>query len=168
MRRIHLRLLGALGALCLCTPFAFAQEAAIRKAIAERLPDYIRRLNAEKVFAGRQFVSLQVERPVERDARPAVGLTPHNAFVLTAQRAAALRGEPAAEPESTQTRRRDQEREESWCADHGRLRAKLAERGYDAAFRMQLPAGARPVKVVAAPGRAREAAAAPQQQRRAP
>lgn len=63
-----------------------------RMLVAERLPDYIRRLNAEKVFAGRQFVSLQVERPVERDARPAVGLTPHNAFVLTAVRAEAPKG----------------------------------------------------------------------------
>lgn len=58
-----------------------------RMLVAERLPDYIRRLNGEKVFQGRQFVSLSVERPVEKDAKKASMLTPYNAFVLTAARA---------------------------------------------------------------------------------
>ena len=40
MSRIRLRLLGAAAALCLCAQFAAAQEAVIRKTIAERLPDF--------------------------------------------------------------------------------------------------------------------------------
>ena len=56
-----------------------------RMLAAERLPDYIRRLNGESVFAGRQFVSLQVERPVDPDPKRAALLTPFNAFVLTAR-----------------------------------------------------------------------------------
>lgn len=63
-----------------------------RMLVADRLPDYIRRLNAEKIFAGRQFVSLQVERPADREARRVAGLTPFNAFVLTAVRAEEPRG----------------------------------------------------------------------------
>jgi thiol:disulfide interchange protein DsbC len=40
MSRTRLRLLGAAAALCLCAQFAAAQEAVIRKTIAERLPDF--------------------------------------------------------------------------------------------------------------------------------
>lgn len=57
-----------------------------RMLVAERLPDYIRRLNSEKVFQGRQFMSLQVDRPVEKDPKKASVLTPYNAFVLTSAR----------------------------------------------------------------------------------
>lgn len=48
----------------------------------DRLPEYIRRLNAEASFKGRQFVSLNIARP-----EPAVvlqGGTPYASFVLTA------------------------------------------------------------------------------------
>jgi thiol:disulfide interchange protein DsbC len=40
MSRIRLRLLGAAAVLCFCAQFAAAQEAVIRKTIAERLPDF--------------------------------------------------------------------------------------------------------------------------------
>jgi thiol:disulfide interchange protein DsbC len=40
MSRTRLRLLGAAAALCFCAQFATAQEAVIRKTIAERLPDF--------------------------------------------------------------------------------------------------------------------------------
>ena len=40
MIRTRLRLAGALAALCLCAQMAGAQEALIRKNIAERLPDF--------------------------------------------------------------------------------------------------------------------------------
>ena len=54
-----------------------------RMTVADRLPDYIQKLNGEKVFQGRQFMSLAVDRPVV-DAAQKPGLTPFNAFVLTA------------------------------------------------------------------------------------
>ena len=63
-----------------------------RMLVAERLPDYIRRLNAEKVFQGRQFVSLQVDRPVEKDPKRPSILTPYNAFVLTSARVDEAKG----------------------------------------------------------------------------
>jgi Tfp pilus assembly protein PilN len=63
-----------------------------RMLAAERLPDYIRRLNAERVFAGRQFVSLQVERSVDPDPKRAAVLTPFNSFVLASVRADETKG----------------------------------------------------------------------------
>jgi hypothetical protein len=63
-----------------------------RMLVAERLPDYIRRLNAEHVFAGRQFVSLQVERTVDPDPKRAAVLTPFNSFVLASVRADDTKG----------------------------------------------------------------------------
>ena len=47
-----------------------------------------------------------------------------------------------------QQRLRDHEREEEWCADHARIREKIAQHGLTAKFKMQLPAGAHPVRVV--------------------
>ena len=43
---------------------------------------------------------------------------------------------------------RDREREEEWCADHASIREKIAQHGLTAKFKMQLPAGAHPVRVV--------------------
>jgi MSHA biogenesis protein MshI len=54
-----------------------------RMTVADALPDYIRRLNAEKPFQGRQFVSLNVERTVGRDGPGNDARTPFNTFVLT-------------------------------------------------------------------------------------
>lgn len=48
----------------------------------DRLPEYIRRLNAEASFKGRQFVSLQIARPAPAAGQP--GGTPYASFVLTA------------------------------------------------------------------------------------
>lgn len=47
------------------------------------LPEYIRRLSAEKPFQGRQFVSLNVERTVGKDGPRNDPRTPFNSFVLT-------------------------------------------------------------------------------------
>ena len=49
---------------------------------------------------------------------------------------------------SEQQRLRDIEHEESWCGDHARLREELARRGFDAAFKLKLPSGQHPVRVV--------------------
>lgn len=46
-----------------------------------------------------------------------------------------------------QQRLRDQERETEWCGDHKQLRDRLAERGYQTNFKMQLPSGAHPVRI---------------------
>ncbi|MBI5801272.1 MAG: hypothetical protein HZA92_11210 [Verrucomicrobia bacterium] len=52
-------------------------------------------------------------------------------------------------PEMTeQQRRRDCEREEEWCADHARLRDRLAKQGLATSFKLKLPSGEHPVKVV--------------------
>lgn len=52
-----------------------------RMLVVDRLPEYIKRLNAEAIFKGRQFVSLDISRP-EKTGGAAVG-TPYAAFVLT-------------------------------------------------------------------------------------
>lgn len=52
-------------------------------------------------------------------------------------------------PEMTeQQRQRDCEREEEWCADHARLRDRLAQQGLATSFKLKLPSGEHPVKVV--------------------
>ncbi len=52
-------------------------------------------------------------------------------------------------PELTeQQRRRDTEREDEWCADHARLRERLAQHGLAASFKLKLPSGEHPVKIV--------------------
>jgi hypothetical protein len=43
---------------------------------------------------------------------------------------------------------RDRELEEAWCDDHRYIRQKLAERGFAAEFKLQIPAGEHPIKVV--------------------
>ncbi len=47
-----------------------------------------------------------------------------------------------------QQRQRDCEREEEWCADHARLRDRLAQQGLATSFKLKLPSGEHPVKVV--------------------
>ncbi|GDY22122.1 hypothetical protein LBMAG56_34690 [Verrucomicrobiota bacterium] len=55
----------------------------------------------------------------------------------------------ADSPELTEQQRlRDCEREEEWCADHARLRERLAQQGLATQFKLKLPSGAHPVKVV--------------------
>lgn len=58
---------------------------------------------------------------------------------------------------SEQQRRRDEEREESWCADHGKLRRMMADRGWETSFGLQLAPGEHPVKTVVNPECARKA-----------
>lgn len=53
-----------------------------------------------------------------------------------------------SEEMTEQQRLRDREREEEWCSDHARIREKMAARGLAAKFRMQMPAGSHPVRVV--------------------
>lgn len=66
-----------------------AMEIRGRMVDAARLPDYIRRLNSERNFHGRQFLSLSVERPEAGSAAtlapgvPAAVAPAHNSFVLT-------------------------------------------------------------------------------------
>ena len=47
-----------------------------------------------------------------------------------------------------QQRLRDCEQEESWCGDHARLREELARRGFNSVFKLQLPSGQHPVRVI--------------------
>ena len=47
-----------------------------------------------------------------------------------------------------QQRLRDHEREAEWCGDHKRIRDQLEQRGYRTSFKMQMPAGTHPVRVV--------------------
>lgn len=47
-----------------------------------------------------------------------------------------------------QQRLRDREREAEWCDDHKRIRDQLGQRGYATSFKMQMAAGAHPVRVV--------------------
>ena len=47
-----------------------------------------------------------------------------------------------------QQRLRDREREAEWCDDHRRIREQLDRRGYETSFKLQMPAGAHPVRVV--------------------
>lgn len=55
----------------------------------------------------------------------------------------------AASAEITdQQRLRDKEREEAWCSDHARLLEQLAERGLATNFKLKVPSGQHPVKVV--------------------
>lgn len=69
------------------TGFAVAQggdgmEVRGRMLVVDRLPEYIRRLNGEASFKGRQFVSLDISRS-GRPGEAGPG-TPHSAFVLKA------------------------------------------------------------------------------------
>ena len=47
-----------------------------------------------------------------------------------------------------QQRLRDHERETEWCGDHKRIRDQLEQRGYQTSFKMQMPAGTHPVRLV--------------------
>jgi hypothetical protein len=47
-----------------------------------------------------------------------------------------------------QQRLRDCEQEKTWCADHERIRAKLAQQGFATNFRLKIPAGQHPVKMM--------------------
>ena len=69
------------------TGFSVAQggagiEVRGRMLSVDRLPEYIKRLNGEASFKGRQFVSLNISRSDKVNA--ALSGTPHAAFVLTA------------------------------------------------------------------------------------
>lgn len=69
------------------TGFSVAQggggmEVRGRMLAVDRLPEYIKRLNSEVTFKGRQFVSLNISRSDK--ATTASAGTPHSAFVLTA------------------------------------------------------------------------------------
>jgi hypothetical protein len=62
----------------------------------------------------------------------------------------------AASPDVTeQQRRRDRDREESWCSDHTRLREQMAQRGLETAFKMQLEPGEHSVRVIVREGETR-------------
>ncbi|HET6720815.1 MAG TPA: PilN domain-containing protein [Rhodocyclaceae bacterium] len=69
------------------TGFSVAQggggmEVRGRMLAVDRLPEYIKRLNGEVTFKGRQFVSLNISR-ADKASTGAAG-TPYSAFVLTA------------------------------------------------------------------------------------
>lgn len=60
----------------------FGMEVRGRMLVADRLPEYIKRLNSEATFKGQQFVSLNISRSDKANA--AAAGTPYSAFVLTA------------------------------------------------------------------------------------
>lgn len=71
------------------TGFSVAQggdvmEVRGRMLAVDRLPEYIKRLNGEARFKGRQFVSLNISRPDRANPQPTGG-TPYASFVLSAQ-----------------------------------------------------------------------------------
>ena len=47
-----------------------------------------------------------------------------------------------------QQRLRDCEQEESWCGDRARLREELARHGFNSAFKLRLPSGQHPLRVI--------------------
>jgi hypothetical protein len=57
----------------------------------------------------------------------------------------------ASNEASAQQKLRDEEREVSWCGDHARLREELKQRGLASDFRLKIPAGQEPVRVIIAP-----------------
>jgi prefoldin subunit 5 len=57
----------------------------------------------------------------------------------------------ASDETSSQQKLRDQEREVSWCGDHARLREELKQRGLASEFKLKIPAGQEPVRVIIAP-----------------
>lgn len=52
---------------------------------------------------------------------------------------------------SAQQKLRDEEMEVSWCGDHARLREELKQRGLASDFKLKIPAGQEPVRVIIAP-----------------
>jgi hypothetical protein len=57
----------------------------------------------------------------------------------------------ASNEASAQQKLRDVEREEAWCEDHARLREQLKRRGLASDFKLKIPAGQEPVRVIIAP-----------------
>jgi predicted MPP superfamily phosphohydrolase len=57
----------------------------------------------------------------------------------------------ASNEASAQQKLRDEEREVSWCGDHARLREELKQRGLASNFKLRIPAGQEPVRVIIAP-----------------
>ena len=43
---------------------------------------------------------------------------------------------------------RDREREETWCRDYAKWQQRLKDQGWNTAFKLRIPAGQQPVKVV--------------------
>jgi hypothetical protein len=66
---------------------------------------------------------------------------------LSVMQTAMIRYSEGAET-TEQQRLRDCEQEEAWCGDHERIRAKLAQQGFATDFRLKIPAGQHPVKMV--------------------
>ena len=65
-----------------------------RMLVVDRLPEYIKRLNAEPTFKGRQFISLNIVR-ADKPAGQSQG-TSFSSFVLTAMPEAKDTGKPGA------------------------------------------------------------------------
>jgi len=57
----------------------------------------------------------------------------------------------ASNEASAQQKLRDVEKEVSWCGDHARLREELKQRGLASDFKLKIPAGQEPVRVIIAP-----------------
>ena len=66
---------------------------------------------------------------------------------LSVMQTAMIRYSDAAET-TEQQHLRDCEQEETWCGDHQRIRAKLAQQGFATDFRLKIPAGQHPVKMM--------------------
>ena len=70
---------------------------------------------------------------------------------LSVMQTAMIRYSDGAEAEMTEQRRlHDCEQEEAWCGDHERIRAKLAKQGFATEFKLKIPAGQHPVKIIQA------------------
>lgn len=114
-----------------------------RRAILESLTELGYETNEGMETALVQAGKLVVRKPGEADY--AVEVVANND--LSMLQTAMVRYSDSEEM-TEQQRLRDHEREEAWCADHARIREKMAARGLSAKFKMQMPAGSHPVRVV--------------------
>ncbi|MEQ2006055.1 MAG: hypothetical protein ABMA26_04585 [Limisphaerales bacterium] len=114
-----------------------------RRAILESLTELGYETNEGMETALVQAGKLVVRKPGESDY--AVEVVANND--LSMLQTAMVRYSDSEEM-TEQQRLRDHEREEAWCADHARIREKMAARGLSAKFKMQMPAGSHPVRVV--------------------
>ena len=72
---------------------------------------------------------------------------------LSLLQAALVRFADSPDP-SAQQQLRDKEKEDAWCGDHARLMEEMKRRGLESQFRLKIPSGQQPVRVVAREGRA--------------
>lgn len=87
--------------------------------------------------------NLVIRKPGNEEYSVEVVMNPDMTLVQTA-----MVRHADTEDMTEQQRLLDCEQEESWCGDHARIREEMARRGFDSAFKLKLPSGQHPVRVV--------------------